>query len=217
MIHNGIAILALSFYAILFSNKTIFYIIDFLPLFFILMIRYKMLRGIFKQLLGINIFIIALLVTLLLSGFGIEKSLTLFIRINAVTLFAISLYYKNGYDYFLRGVDFLHISDKLTVLLFFTFKQIEILKRSFFLYISSLKARGFEYKFNRFSFEVYGKMVGFLIITSLARSQNLILAMKSRGFEGRLYFFEKKYNGYLSITFIILFTLFILKNIGGYI
>ncbi len=213
MIRPEIALASLLLYAVVFSQKVEFYFLDFLPLAFLFALRRGAYISIVKQALLINIFLFFLFVTLLLSGYGLESSSDILLRSNAILLFALVLYFKNGYDYLLRGLLFFRFPDKFCTLLFLSLKQIEILKKELVRFQDALKARGFSHRLDRMAMQTYGNMVGFMILASLRRTVNLSQAMALRGFQGKLVFLDKSYNVYLSVTNIILITLFICKNL----
>ncbi len=77
--------------------------------------------------------------------------------------------------------------DKLTHLLFFSVRYLDVIYREYRRALNAMKLRCFRPGFNRHTFRTYGYLVGVLLIKSIDRSERILDAMKCRGFRNRFY------------------------------
>lgn len=84
----------------------------------------------------------------------------------------------------------LYVPEKLTHLLLFTVRYLEVLEREYLRLTAAMRVRGFRPGVNRHTYRTYGYLVGMLLVRSLERSQRVVAAMKCRGFRGRFYLLD---------------------------
>lgn len=77
--------------------------------------------------------------------------------------------------------------DKLTHILFFVVRYLDVIHREYTRLVHAMKLRCFRPGFNRHTFKTYGYLVGMLLVKSLDRSERILEAMKCRGFRNRFY------------------------------
>ena len=81
----------------------------------------------------------------------------------------------------------LGLPDKLSHLLLFMVRYIEVIHVEYHRLAHAMALRGFRKGFNRHTFRSLGYLTGMLLVRSLDRGQRIMEAMKCRGFQGRFY------------------------------
>jgi len=89
-----------------------------------------------------------------------------------------------------HALSHLRVPDKLTQLLLFTVRYIDLLHRESQRLRTAMKLRGFRPRMNVHTYRAYGYLIGMLLVRSLDRSERIIAAMKCRGFRGRFYLLD---------------------------
>ena len=89
-----------------------------------------------------------------------------------------------------HALSHLRVPDKLTHLLLFTVRYLDVLHREYQRLRAAMRVRGFRPRMNRHTYRSYGYLVGMLLVRSLDRSERIVAAMKCRGFQGRFYMFD---------------------------
>jgi cobalt/nickel transport system permease protein len=84
----------------------------------------------------------------------------------------------------------LYVPEKLTHLLLFTVRYIDVLEREFQRLTAAMRIRGFRGRMNWHTYRSYGYLVGMLLVRSLERAERIVAAMKCRGFRGRFYLLD---------------------------
>ncbi len=80
---------------------------------------------------------------------------------------------------------------KLTHVLLFTVRYLELLQREYGRLRAALKVRGFRPRADLRTYRTIGQLVGVLLMRSLDRSDRVVAAMKCRGFRGRFYLLDR--------------------------
>jgi cobalt/nickel transport system permease protein len=83
-----------------------------------------------------------------------------------------------------------YVPEKLTHLLLFTVRYLEVLHRESLRLRAAMKVRAFRPRMNLHTYRSYGYLVGMLLVRSLDRSERIVAAMKCRGFQGRFYLLD---------------------------
>jgi cobalt/nickel transport system permease protein len=81
----------------------------------------------------------------------------------------------------------LRFPDKLTHLLLFTARYVDVLRRESRRLLVAMQVRGFHPHVSLHTYRTYGYLVGMLLVRSLDRSERVVAAMKCRGFHGRFH------------------------------
>lgn len=89
-----------------------------------------------------------------------------------------------------HALSHLYVPDKLTHLLLFTVRYLEVLEHEYQRLVAAMKVRGFRPGMNLHTYRTYGYLVGMLLVRSLQRSERILAAMKCRGFRGRFYLLD---------------------------
>jgi cobalt/nickel transport system permease protein len=84
----------------------------------------------------------------------------------------------------------LRMPDKLTHLLVFMVRYLDVLHREYLRLAAAMKTRGFRPRINRHTLTTYGYLVGMLLVRSFDRAERILAAMKCRGFRGRFYLLD---------------------------
>ncbi|WP_446010085.1 cobalt ECF transporter T component CbiQ [Candidatus Electrothrix sp.] len=152
-----------------------------------------------------------------LSLFGIHLSSTGFflaflitIKSNAVVLLFISLLATSTVAQLGHGLQQLRLSQKLCLLLLFSYRYITLIQQELFRLQRAAQLRCFQPKTNLHTYKTYGYMLGMMLIRSWNRAQRVQEAMVLRGFSGQ---FHDLYgtmggqrNDFLLITTLLLAT-----------
>jgi len=125
-------------------------------------------KVVFKKVLKVNIFIFITFLILLLEG-NTELAILVFVRANLILWFTLSFNF-DGFKLY-KGLTNLKVSNKFSLILFFTVKYIEVLFTSILRIKEVLKLRGFQGKFNIKTFKTYGDIFAFMIFTSVSKMQ----------------------------------------------
>jgi len=89
-----------------------------------------------------------------------------------------------------HALSHLRVPDKLTHLLLFTVRYLDVLHREYLRLRAAMKVRGFRPRMDRHTYRSYGYLVGMLLVHSFDRSERIAAAMKCRGFRGHFYMLD---------------------------
>ena len=159
----------------------------------------------FRRLLPLNLLMAFLAVVLPLTtpgtplwplaslGFsreGLQLAATIALKGNTIVLTMLVL--TGSMDATMLGhtLSHLRVPDKLTHLLLFTVRYLDVLHREYLRLRSAVKVRGFRPRMDRHTYRTYGYLIGMLLVRSFDRSERIVAAMKCRGFHGRFYMLD---------------------------
>ena len=157
-------------------------------------------RPLAKRILRINLFMLIVLLlvpitrpgdpaftlfTIPFSRDGIRWALCLACKANGIVLAFTAL--LGTIDPFTLGhaFHFLRVPDKLTHLLLFTLRYLDVLHHEYANLLRAMKARAFRPRMNLHTYGSYAYMMAMLLVRSLERSERIMAAMKCRGFRGQ--------------------------------
>jgi len=169
-INPSVGIVSIFVYSFFIATASEISILLFIPvgvLFFILKIDFKALA---KKIIKVNFFIVFTVLILIIEQ-NYQLALLIFVRANLILLFTLSFNF-DGFTLY-KAMNDLKISNKFSLIFFFTVKYIEILFSSAIRLKRVAKIRGFKAKFNLNSFKTYGEILGFLIYTSINKMQKV--------------------------------------------
>lgn len=213
MISVPFSLISLVLYSFGLSFFNTIYLSMFAPVLFLMILQKEALLRTLKKLLLLNIFIILVSASAYLNEqYGL--ALLIFLRSNALILFALLLFWnKNLFDV-ATGMQTLRLPDKLTALFFFLAKFVIIIKQEFSITKKVMKIRSFKSKSNVFTYKTYANVIGMLIIKCFERADKLKNIMVLRNFKGKIY--QSKTEKFSAVDFLILtITLFsLLVKIG---
>ncbi len=118
---------------------------------------------------------------------GLCKGLLIVYKLNAITFFSLSFFSTISFAELGKALQSLGLNQKLTFMIFFTTRYLEIISREFCKLKNAIKARGFTPANNLHSYRTFAFMLGSLLIRSIDRSERIHQAMICRGFHGKFY------------------------------
>jgi cobalt/nickel transport system permease protein len=119
---------------------------------------------------------------------GIDQAIMIGLKANAVIFMVMALLGSLGSTDLGRGMMGLYMSTKLTTLLMFTVRYIDVLHQEYLRLRQAMRARAFHLRSNRHSWKMMGYLVGMLLVRAHDRSERIVWAMKCRGFHGHFHF-----------------------------
>jgi len=158
-----------------------------------------------KRLLPLNLLMLLLLVLLPLStqgtplvqigalGFsqeGLRLAAAIALKGNAIVLAVLVLLGSLDATALGHALSHLRVPDKLTHLLLFTVRYVDVLHREGLRLRAAMKVRAFRPRMNLHTYRSYGYLVGMLLVRSFDRAERIVAAMKCRGFSGRFYMLD---------------------------
>ncbi|ALV64166.1 energy-coupling factor transporter transmembrane component T family protein [Campylobacter fetus] len=179
----------------------------FLPILFLLFIKFKNILSLIKKMIFLNLFIILVALSVMIYE-NYHLAALIFIRSNLIIFFGLSIFSTaNSYDIAI-SVSNLKLGDKISAMFYFTVKFIDEFKSEFQRIKQTLKARGFKPCSSLFTYKTYGNLVAMLFLSAFHKSQMLEKTFICRGFQGKFYTQNRQKIGILDIILLI-FTIFI--------
>jgi cobalt/nickel transport system permease protein len=121
---------------------------------------------------------------------GLLLAVAIAIKANAIVLAIVVLLGTLDVVTLGHALSHLRVPDKLTHLLLFAVRYLDVLRREYGRLRAAMKIRGFRPRMSRHTYRSFGYLVGMLLVRSLDRSERIVAAMKCRGFRGRFYLFD---------------------------
>lgn len=143
---------------------------------------------------------------------GVLKAVKIALKANSIMLTFAALIATMEPMHLGIALNRLGLPDKLTQILFFAVRYLELIHREYTRLRNAMKLRCFRPGFNQHTFKTYGYLVGMLLVKSLDRSERILQAMKCRGFRNRFYTlvsFQLTRNDFLFIGLFSIVVLFI--------
>jgi len=148
----------------------------------ILLFKVK-IKKVFKKVLKVNLFIFVTFLILFLEGKH-ELATLVFVRANLILWFTLSFNF-DGFKLY-KGLTNLKVSNKFSLILFFTVKYIEVLFSSAFRMLEVFKIRGFKPTFSKKTFSIYADMLAFLLYTAVNKMEKVEDVITIRTKDGQL-------------------------------
>ena len=163
------------------------------------------LRIALKRLLPLNVLMVFLVVLLPLttpgtsawqfgplrfSSEGLRLGLMIAIKGNAVLMTFLALLGTMDPVALGHALGHLHVPAKLTHLLLFTVRYLDVLHREYLRLRAAMKVRAFRPRMDRHTYRSLGYLVGMLLVRSFDRAERIAAAMKCRGFQGHFYMLD---------------------------
>ncbi len=124
------------------------------------------------------------------SNSGLLLGLKIAIKGNVIVLTLLVLMGSLDATTLGHALSHLRVPDKITHLLLFTVRYLEVLRQEYLRLRAAMKVRGFRPRISRHTYRTYGYLVGMLLVRSFDRSERIVAAMKCRGFQGRFYLLD---------------------------
>ncbi len=154
---------------------------------FLALVKPKSILPSFKKLLFLNIFILLVSLSAVLSK-EYNLALLIFVRANAILFFTFLLFDKRDIFEITASLSSLGLPTKLSTLFFFVAKFIFIIKNEFQIIKKALLVRHFKRKTTLFTYKIYANIVGMLVVKCFERADKLKKAMILRNFGGKIYY-----------------------------
>jgi len=135
---------------------------------------------------------------------GLLLAAAIWLKGNAVLLGLVALLGSMDASTFGHAMSHLRVPDKLTHLLLFTVRYLEVLHRESLRLRAAMKVRAFRPRMNRHTYRAYGHLVGMLLVRSFDRAERIVAAMKCRGFRGRFYLLDHFHYTWCDLPFAVL-------------
>ncbi|HUT12639.1 MAG TPA: cobalt ECF transporter T component CbiQ [Thermoguttaceae bacterium] len=147
---------------------------------------------------------------------GFELAALIAVKGNAIVLLLLVLLDSLDATTLGHTLSHLRVPDKLTHLLLFTVRYLDVLHREYLRMRAAMKVRAFRPRMNRHTYRTYGHLVGMLLVRSFERSERIVAAMKCRGFHGRFYLFEhfhfsRRDVPFCAVSLLLLLTLVLME------
>lgn len=200
MISTAFGLIATTIYSFGLSFFHEIYLSMFLPSILLMILQKDAILSTFKKLALLNIFIIIVSASALISK-EYELALLIFLRSNALLLFMLLIFYKKNLFDIAASMQKLKVPDKLTSIFFFVAKFIIIIKQEYAITKDVMKTRNFKAKSNLFSYKIYANVIGMMIVKCFDRADKLKSAMILRNFQGKIY--QSKEDKFSKTDFLI--------------
>lgn len=116
---------------------------------------------------------------------GLFRAAAITLKVNAIMLMFMTLIMSMEPVQFGLALQRLGCPAKLSTMLFFTIRYLDVIQDEYRQLTKAMKLRGFYPGYNRHTFTTYGYLVGMLLVKSLDRAERIVQAMKCRGFRNR--------------------------------
>jgi len=175
-----IALFIYSFFIATTKSLDILLVVPIIAQFLLFKVK---LKKVFKKVLKVNFFIFITFLILFLEGKH-ELATLVFVRANLILWFTLSFNF-DGFKLY-KGLTNLKVSNKFSLILFFTVKYIEVLFSSAFRLLEVLKIRGFKPTVSKKTFSIYADMLAFLLYTAVNKMEKVEDVITIRTKDGQL-------------------------------
>ena len=162
----SIAFITVLIYSFFIASIKEVRILLLIPLLVQLLILKIDILAVFKKVLKVNLFIGITFLILFIEG-KTELAILVFIRANLILWYTLAFNF-NGFTMY-KALNNLNISNKFSLVLFFTVKYIEILFEEASRLKESILIRGFKAKFELNSLKVYADLISFLLFKTVSK------------------------------------------------
>jgi cobalt/nickel transport system permease protein len=120
-----------------------------------------------------------------ISDRGLLRAASVIVTVNAAVLTVLALLTTLEPVRLARGLGALGCPARLTHLLFFLVRYLDIFREELARSFEAIRARGFAPRLSRHAMRSYGNLAGMLLVRSIERAERVDEAMRCRGFTGR--------------------------------
>lgn len=157
-------------------------------------------RLLYSRLLAVNSFLALIWALLPVTGWNpasLYWALNVTITANALVLTVTAFLTTTDLITLGYALHWLRVPDKLTHLLLFTVRYLDILHDTYQQLRRAMRVRGFRPGTNSHTYRSMAYLLGMLLVRSFARAQRIEAAMKCRGYRGQFYL-----NDHLTLTVV---------------
>ena len=119
------------------------------------------------------------------SAEGLSFAVLVTIRSVAAILLVITMLGTQRFDTTLKGLALLRVPGIIIQMLLFTYRYIYVMIDEFLRIWSSMRAKGYAFRFTRHGLAMIGNGIGMLLIKSYERAERVYQAMIGKGYTGR--------------------------------
>lgn len=157
---------------------------------------------------------------LVASEEGLHTAIQILLKANAIVLVLLALVGSLDAVTLGHALARLRVPAKLTQLLFFTVRYIDVIGEESKRLRTAMRARAFRPRNRLHTYRSLGYLVGMLLVRSLERSERILGAMRCRGFQGRFHVLDDFAFGradarFAALSLVTLTLLFILDRLHG--
>ncbi|WP_163327941.1 cobalt ECF transporter T component CbiQ [Desulfurobacterium thermolithotrophum] len=145
-----------------------------------------------------------------LSIDGLKYGLFLFLKSNEILILMLLLLSTSSVFSIFHALHHLKLPNKLTQLLFFTYRYIYTIKDEYNIMMKAAKCRGFKPKTSIFTYKTFAYILGNLLVRSYRKADKIYKAMLCRGFKGAFPVYSHFSFSTKDIIFALLSTMFFL-------
>lgn len=175
----------------------------FLPVFLLVIVRFKDIFAILKRLFFLNLFIALVTLSVVLYG-DLHQGGVIFLRSNLIIFFSLLIFHsQNAFDV-ASSLHTLKIGDKMSSIVYFCAKFIGEFKSEFIRLKKTLKVRGFMPKTSLFTYKIYANLVAMLFLNAFCKAQILEKTFIVRNFNGKFYHHTKQKIGFFDYFLFLL-------------
>ncbi len=176
------------------------------------------LRTLLRRMAPLNVFMLLLIAIMPLASGGREigrlgpirygeeglwLALAIAVKGNAILLGLVALLGSLDITTVGHAMNHLRVPDKLTHLLLFTVRYLDVLRHEYGRLSAAMRLRGFHPRADRHTWRTFGHLIGMLLVRSLDRSERVVAAMKCRGFHGHFYLLDHFHFSWRDLPFAL--------------
>lgn len=122
---------------------------------------------------------------LVASAEGISFAVLVTIRSVAAILLVVTMLGTQRFDTTLKAFALLRVPGIIIQMLLFTYRYIYVMIDEFLRIWSSMRAKGYAFRFSRHGLSIIGNCIGMLLIKSYERAERVYQAMIAKGYTGK--------------------------------
>jgi len=122
---------------------------------------------------------------LVASAEGISFAVLVTIRSVAAVLLVVTMLGTQRFDTTIKVLALLRVPDIIIQMLLFTYRYIYVMIDEFLRIWSSMRAKGYAFRFSRHGLSMIGNLIGMLLIKSYERAERVYQAMIAKGYTGK--------------------------------
>lgn len=139
---------------------------------------------------------------------GVRLALLVSLKCNAIALVFLGLLGRMSLPVFGDALRGLHVPNKLTLLVLFTWRYVHVLAAEWKTLVTAARLRGFAPATNLHTYATCANLLGMLFVRALDRSKRVWEAMCLRGFDGQLKSLATFRAGHRDLFFLVCLVLF---------
>ncbi|KAF1076392.1 cobalt ECF transporter T component CbiQ [Methanogenium sp. MK-MG] len=119
-----------------------------------------------------------------ISQEGVSFAVLVTVRSVTAILLVVTMLGTQRFDTTLKALSLLRVPGIIIQMLLFTYRYIYVMIDEFLRIWSSMRAKGYTFRFNRHGLTIIGNLIGMLLINSYERAERVYQAMIAKGYTG---------------------------------